>query len=39
MRQIAPLATTFGRQGAYIKIRNWILDGTLAPGDQVRDKE
>src|SRR3990167_3290347 len=30
---------TFVRQEAYLKIRNWILDGTLAPGAQVRDKE
>lgn len=30
---------TFVRQEAYRKIRNWILDGTLAPGIQVRDKE
>lgn len=30
---------TFVRQEAYLKIRNWILDGTLAPGIQLRDKE
>lgn len=30
---------TFVRQEAYLKIRNWILDGTLAPGAQIRDKE
>lgn len=30
---------TFVRQEAYLKIRNWILDGTLAPGAQLRDKE
>ena len=30
---------TFVRQEAYLKIRNWILDGTLVPGAQVRDKE
>src|SRR5580700_6030334 len=29
----------FVRQEAYLKIRNWILDGTLAPGMQLRDKE
>jgi DNA-binding GntR family transcriptional regulator len=29
---------TFVRQEAYLKIRNWILDGTLAPGAQLRDK-
>src|SRR5579872_1685527 len=30
---------TFVRQEAYAKLRNWILDGTLAPGSQLRDKE
>ncbi|MBS0629355.1 MAG: GntR family transcriptional regulator [Verrucomicrobia bacterium] len=30
---------TFVRQEAYLKIRNWILDGTLAPGAQIRDKD
>jgi DNA-binding GntR family transcriptional regulator len=30
---------TFVRQEAYIKLRDWILDGTLAPGAQLRDKE
>lgn len=30
---------TFVRQEAYVKLRNWILDGTLAPGSQLRDKE
>jgi DNA-binding GntR family transcriptional regulator len=30
---------TFVRREAYYKIRNWILDGTLAPGTQIRDKE
>jgi DNA-binding GntR family transcriptional regulator len=30
---------TFVRQEAYVKMRNWILDGTLAPGAQIRDKE
>lgn len=30
---------TFVRQEAYVKLRNWILDGTLAPGAQLRDKE
>jgi DNA-binding GntR family transcriptional regulator len=30
---------TFVRQEAYVKLRNWILDGTLAPGEQLRDKE
>jgi DNA-binding GntR family transcriptional regulator len=30
---------TFVRQEAYLKIRNWILEGTLAPGAQLRDKE
>lgn len=30
---------TFVRQEAYIKLRNWILDGSLAPGSQLRDKE
>lgn len=30
---------TFVRQEAYLKIHNWILDGTLAPGAQIRDKE
>lgn len=30
---------TFVRQEAYLKLRNWILDGTLAPGVKLRDKE
>jgi DNA-binding GntR family transcriptional regulator len=30
---------TFVRQEAYIRLRGWILDGTLAPGAQLRDKE
>lgn len=30
---------TFVRQEAYIKLRSWILDGTLPPGKQLRDKE
>ncbi len=30
---------TFVRQQAYIKLRNWILEGTLAPGVQLRDKD
>lgn len=30
---------TFVRQEAYAKLRSWILDGTLAPGAQLRDKE
>ncbi|MCB1109918.1 MAG: GntR family transcriptional regulator [Chlamydiia bacterium] len=30
---------TFIRQEAYLKLRNWILDGTLAPGVKLRDKE
>lgn len=30
---------TFVRQEAYIKLRDWILDGTLAPGIKLRDKE
>lgn len=30
---------TFIRQEAYDQLRNWILDGTLAPGAQLRDKE
>lgn len=30
---------TFVRQEAYVKLRNWILDGTLAPGLKLRDKE
>ncbi|MCH9634686.1 MAG: HTH-type transcriptional repressor RspR [Chlamydiae bacterium] len=29
----------FVREEAYLKIRNWILDGTLAPGVKLRDKE
>lgn len=29
----------FVRHEAYQKIRNWILDGTFAPGMQLRDKE
>lgn len=30
---------TFARQEAYAKLRNWILDGTLAPGARLLDKE
>ena len=30
---------TFVRKEAYVKLRNWILDGTLAPGAKLRDKE
>jgi DNA-binding GntR family transcriptional regulator len=30
---------TFIRQEAYLKIRDWILDGTFAPGVQLKDKE
>lgn len=30
---------TFVRKEAYTKLRDWILDGTLAPGTQLRDKE
>ncbi len=30
---------TLVRQEAYSRLRNWILDGTLAPGAQLRDKE
>lgn len=30
---------TFVRQEAYLKIRDWILEGILAPGIQLRDKE
>lgn len=30
---------TFVREEAYLKLRNWILNGTFAPGMQLRDKE
>ncbi len=30
---------TFVREEAYVKLRDWILDGTFAPGAQLRDKE
>lgn len=30
---------TFVRKEAYLKLRDWILDGTLEPGTQLRDKE
>ncbi len=30
---------TFVREEAYIKLRNWILDGTLIPGAKLKDKE
>lgn len=30
---------TFVREEAYEKIRNWIIDGTLAPETQLRDKQ
>ena len=33
------ITRTFVRQEAYIKLRNWILDGSFAPGIQLRDKE
>ncbi|HSX11829.1 MAG TPA: GntR family transcriptional regulator [Chlamydiales bacterium] len=29
---------TFVREEAYLKLRDWILDGTLKPGVQLRDK-
>ncbi|PIS01347.1 MAG: GntR family transcriptional regulator [Chlamydiae bacterium CG10_big_fil_rev_8_21_14_0_10_35_9] len=29
----------FVREEAYLKIRNWILEGTLAPKEKLRDKE
>ena len=29
----------FVREEAYLKIRNWILEGTLAPSTKLRDKE
>ncbi len=29
----------FVREEAYLKIRDWILDGTFAPGAKLRDKE
>lgn len=35
----AKIQRTFVRQEAYCKIRDWILEGTLAPGIQLRDKE
>lgn len=30
---------TFVREEAYLKLRNWILDGTLPPGVKLRDKD
>jgi DNA-binding GntR family transcriptional regulator len=30
---------TFVRQEAYLKLRDWILDGTFSPGMQLRDKQ
>lgn len=30
---------TFVRHEAYLKLRNWILEGTLAPGAKLKDKE
>ncbi len=30
---------TFVREEAYIKLRNWILDGTLAPQERLNDKK
>lgn len=36
---VEKIQRTFVRQEAYLKIRNWILEGTLAPGTQLRDKE
>ncbi len=34
-----PIKRTFVREEAYQKIRNWILEGILAPGVQLKDKE
>ncbi|HUD01672.1 MAG TPA: GntR family transcriptional regulator [Rhabdochlamydiaceae bacterium] len=36
---VEKIQRTFVRQEAYLKIRNWILDGTLTPGIQLRDKQ
>lgn len=30
---------TFVREEAYLKLRDWIVEGTLTPGAQLRDKE
>jgi len=30
---------TFAREEAYLRLRKWILEGTLPPGKQLRDKE
>lgn len=30
---------TFVREEAYLKLRSWIVEGALAPGTQLRDKE
>lgn len=37
--QNGKITRTFVREEAYVKLRNWILDGTFAPGMQLRDKE
>ena len=36
---IKKIQRKFVREEAYLKIRNWILEGTLAPGARLRDKE
>jgi DNA-binding GntR family transcriptional regulator len=36
---IDKIQRTFVREEAYLKLRNWILDGTFAPGMKLRDKE
>lgn len=36
---IEKIQRTFVRHEAYLKIRDWILDGTLKPEAQLRDKE
>ena len=33
------LQRTFVREEAYIKLRKWIIEGTLAPGQKLRDKD
>jgi len=36
---IEKIQRTFVREEAYLKLRDWILDGTFAPGMKLRDKE
>ena len=36
--EIAPVSRVCLRDAAYERLRDWILDGTLAPDEQLRDE-